>query len=88
MPIVQAANKRELDAFDRRMNDELERQDFRTIIEMDHKVIEQQEMMKKAGVPGFFVSQCPIETRIQMYIFEFIQRLNKMDARTGLNNHM
>jgi hypothetical protein len=76
--IIQADNKRKLELFDKHMHEELDRQDFRTIIEMDHKVLEQQDTMKKAGVPGFFVSQCPIETKIQMYIFEFIQRLSKM----------
>jgi hypothetical protein len=76
LPILQAANKRELDAFDKRMNEELERHDFQTIIKMDQKVMEQQETMKKAGVPGFFVTSCPFETKIQMYIFQFIQRLS------------
>ena len=58
------------------MNDELKRFDIKVVNEFDQKVIEQQEMMKKAGVPGFYVTRDPVELKVQMYIFKFIQRLS------------
>jgi hypothetical protein len=61
------------------MSDELHRHDVKTVLELDQKVIEQQETMKKAGVAGFYVTSDPTDTQIQMYIFEFIQRLSKME---------
>jgi hypothetical protein len=78
LTIVQAANKRELDAFDKRMNDELHRVDLRIIQEMDQKVEEQQETMSQAGVYGFYKTVQPTEVKIQMFLFKFIQRLSKM----------
>jgi hypothetical protein len=60
------------------MNDELNRIDMKIINELDKKVIEQQDTMKKAGVPGFYITNDPIEIKVQMYIFEFIQNLGSM----------
>ena len=78
MSIVQAANKRELDAFDKRMNDELHRFDLKIVNEMDQKVSEQQETMCQAGVYGFFKTNQANEIRQQMYLLEFIQRLSQI----------
>ena len=60
------------------MNDELNRIDLKIIHELDTKVVEQQDTMKKAGVPGFYLTSDPVELRVQMYIFEFIQNLGSM----------
>ena len=60
------------------MNDELNRIDMKIINELDKKVIEQQDTMKKAGVPGFYITNDSIEIKVQMYIFEFIQNLGSM----------
>ena len=60
------------------MNDELNRIDLKIINELDKKVNEQQDTMKKAGVPGFYITNDPIELKVQMYIFEFIQNLGSM----------
>lgn len=35
--------------------------------------------LEKAGVPGFFVTNKPIEVKVQMYLLDFILRLSKMD---------
>lgn len=37
---------------------------------------EQQVTLEKTGVPGFHVTNNPNEVRLQMYILEFILRLN------------
>lgn len=60
------------------MNDELKRLDLKILNELDQKVIEQQDTMKKAGVPGFHITKEPFEVKMQMYIFEFVQRLSEM----------
>ena len=61
------------------MNVELNRIDLKILNELDKKVTEQQDTMKKAGVPGFYLTTEPIDLRIQMYIFEFIQNLGSMN---------
>lgn len=76
--IVQTANKRELDAFDKRMNDELHRFDLKIANDMDQKVIEQQETMHQAGVFGFFKTNTPAEITLQMHLFRFILNLSTM----------
>lgn len=78
LTILQAANKRELDAFDKRVSDELHRFDLKIVNEMDNKLIEQQETMNQAGVHGFFRTDNPNEIKLQMYLFKFIQKLSKM----------
>ncbi|RMZ97886.1 DGCR6L isoform X2 [Brachionus plicatilis] len=76
--IVQSANKRELDAFDKRMNDELHRLDVKIVQDFDNKVLEQQETMNQAGVPYFFVTQNPNDLKMQMYVLKMIQKLSGM----------
>lgn len=60
------------------MNDELNRHDLKTLNEMDQKVIEQQEIMQKAGVFGFFQTKDQHEIKLQMLLFQFIQSLSQM----------
>lgn len=43
------------------------------------QVSDQQDTLEKAGVPGFFVTNKPIEIKVQMYLLDFILRLSKMD---------
>lgn len=43
------------------------------------QVSDQQVTLEKAGVPGFFVTNKPIEVKVQMYLLDFILRLSKMD---------
>jgi hypothetical protein len=66
-------------AYDKRMNAELYRIDLKILNELDKKVTEQQDTMKKAGVPGFYLTNDPVDLKIQMYIFEFIQNLGSMN---------
>lgn len=43
------------------------------------QVSDQQETLEQAGVPGFFVTNKPIEVKVQMYLLDFILRLSRMD---------
>jgi hypothetical protein len=45
---------------------------------MDQKVSEQQEIMQKAGVVGFFQTTNSNEIRLQMLLFQFIQNLSQI----------
>jgi len=82
LPIVKEANRRELEKHDKLMNDELRRFDLKVINEFDQKVVEQQDTMRKAGVPGFQVTRNSFELKIQMYILKFIQRMSLIQLPT------
>ncbi|XP_073952009.1 gonadal protein gdl [Choristoneura fumiferana] len=63
----------------RRHKEELKQTDMKLVIQLDQKVSDQQVTLEKAGVPGFFVTNKPIEVKVQMYLLDFILRLSKMD---------
>ncbi|KAH8396999.1 hypothetical protein KR215_007241 [Drosophila sulfurigaster] len=41
-------------------------------------VYDQQSMLQKAGVPGFYHTQSPKEIKIQMFLLDFILRLSRL----------
>jgi hypothetical protein len=53
--------------------------EMKIILQMDQRVSDQQGMLEKAGVPGFYVTNNPPEIRVQMFILDFILRLSIMD---------
>ncbi|GBP63182.1 Gonadal protein gdl [Eumeta japonica] len=59
--------------------EEMQQTDMKLVIQLDQKVSDQQMTLAKAGVPGFFVTNKPIEIKVQMYLLDFILRLSKMD---------
>lgn len=63
--------------FDRLSTEELHRIDMKTIMDLDQVVSEQQMTLEKTGVPGFHVTNNPIEIQLQMYIIDFITRLSE-----------
>ena len=67
-------------AFDKRSNDELHRHDLKIINEIDLKVTEQQDIMQKAGVFGFFQTSNVSEVKLQMHLFQSIQKLSQMNV--------
>lgn len=42
------------------------------------QVYDQQTMLQKAGVPGFYPTQNPKEIKIQMFLLDFILRLSRL----------
>ncbi|KAK3578537.1 hypothetical protein CHS0354_025247 [Potamilus streckersoni] len=80
--LVQAQIDRELETLERRCEEEVRRKDMKIILELDQKLIDQQNILEKAGVPGFFVTNKPQDIRLQMYLLEFIQRLSQMEMPT------
>ncbi|KAJ0179799.1 hypothetical protein K1T71_004390 [Dendrolimus kikuchii] len=63
-----------------RHKEELKQTDMKLVIQLDQKVSDQQVTLEKAGVPGFFVTNKPIEVKVQMYLLDFILRLSRMDV--------
>ena len=53
---------------------------MKVILELDQKVMDQQSMLEKAGIPGFFVTNNPYEVRLQMHLLEFITRLGQIQC--------
>jgi len=75
LPLLEAQVERELETQERRFEEEMKRKDVRVIMELDQKLMDQQSMLEKAGVPGFYVTNSKLDVRLQMYLLEFIVRL-------------
>ena len=43
---------------------------------LDQKAIDQQKTLENSGIPGFHVTTNPTETKVQMFLLEFITRLD------------
>ena len=65
-------------AYDKHCEDDVKRKDMKMILQLDQKVMDQQVMLEKAGVPGFYVTNNSQEIRIQ--ILEYIVRLSQVDV--------
>jgi len=59
--------------------EELKQMDMKLVLQLDQKVADQQSILEKAGVPGFYVTNNPMEIQVQMRLCDFIIRLSKMD---------
>lgn len=59
--------------------EEMRTQEIRLVMPLDQKVADQQTTLEKAGVPGFYVTNNPLEVLIQMKLCDFIIRLSKME---------
>lgn len=58
---------------------ELKQTDMKLVLQLDQKVTDQQSVLEKAGVPGFYVTNNPLEIQVQMRLCDFIIRLSKME---------
>ncbi|ESO87096.1 hypothetical protein LOTGIDRAFT_210470 [Lottia gigantea] len=85
LPLVQSQIDRELEMIKKRHDDEVRKRDMKIILELDQKAMEQQNLLEKAGVPGFYVTNNKLEMRLQMYLLEFINRMSR-SAQEGLFN--
>ncbi|XP_033224960.1 gonadal protein gdl [Belonocnema kinseyi] len=59
--------------------DEVKQTDMNLVLQLDQKVSDQQSILEKAAVPGFYVTTNPMEIQVQMRLCDFIIRLSKMD---------
>lgn len=56
--------------------EELRKFDVEAIQTLDQKAIDQQKTLENSGIPGFHVTTNPTETKVQMYLLQFITRLD------------
>lgn len=66
-------------ALNKKHKEELKQMDMKLVLQLDQKVADQQGILEKAGVPGFYVTNNPMEIQVQMRLCDFIIRLSKMD---------
>lgn len=69
-------------ALQKKHKEELKQLDMKLVLQLDQKVADQQGILEKAGVPGFYVTNNPMEIQVQMRLCDFIIRLSKMDIPT------
>ncbi|KAK6187215.1 hypothetical protein SNE40_005291 [Patella caerulea] len=79
IPLVQAQIDRELEMINKRCDEEMKKKDMKIILELDQKAMEQQNLLEKAGVPGFYVTNNKLEMRLQMYLLDFIMRISRAE---------
>eukprot|EP00057_Strongylocentrotus_purpuratus_P004979 XP_003729911.1 PREDICTED: protein DGCR6 [Strongylocentrotus purpuratus] len=85
IPRTKIANEKEKEALDKKMSEEQKRMDERILIELDTCAAEQQTTFEKAGVPGFQRTHDSKESRLQMYILEFITKLHRMETAESVS---
>lgn len=61
--------------FDKYMNDEIKKVDCKIIDELDQCRSDQVKTLENANVPHFFYTDKQIEIKLQMYILDFILRI-------------
>lgn len=73
--LIALAQQKEREALEKGHQEEINRIDMKIITKLDQCVSDQQVTLEKAGVPGFFVTNSPMEISLQMCLLEFITRL-------------
>ncbi|XP_063207396.1 protein DGCR6 isoform X3 [Chroicocephalus ridibundus] len=59
LPLLRAAQQREMEAVEQRIREEQRMMDEKIVLELDQKVIDQQSTLEKAGVSGFYITTNP-----------------------------
>lgn len=59
LAVLKTSQRSETAALDQRVKEEQRMMDEKVVAEMDQKVLDQQNMLEKAGVPGFFITTNP-----------------------------
>ncbi|XP_017900350.1 PREDICTED: protein DGCR6L isoform X1 [Capra hircus] len=83
LPVLQAAQQRELEAAEQRIREEQRAMDQKIVLELDRKVADQQSTLEKAGVAGFYVTTNPQELTLQMNLLELIRKLQQRGRQAG-----
>lgn len=76
LPLVEATNAQEKKALEEKLEAEVTQVDQKVVLELDQLVSDQQATLQRAGVPLFSITNNPDDIRLQMYILDFIQRLD------------
>ncbi|KAF5907206.1 protein DGCR6-like, partial [Clarias magur] len=54
--VLKASQRAEMEGLEQRVKDEQRMMDEKIVAEMDQKVLDQQNTLEKAGVPGFYIT--------------------------------
>nr|XP_046242793.1 protein DGCR6 [Scatophagus argus] len=84
LALLKSNHQSELDALEIRVREEQKMMDKKIVAEMDQKVIDQQNTLEKAGVPGFYITTNPQELTMQMNLLELILKLQQKESQSGV----
>lgn len=77
--VLKTNQRSETEALEQRVRDEQRMMDEKIVAEMDQKVLDQQNTLEKAGVPGFYITTNPQELMMQMNLLELILKLQQKE---------
>ncbi|XP_076859494.1 protein DGCR6 [Brachyhypopomus gauderio] len=83
LTVLKTNQRAETEALEQRVKDEQRMMDEKIIAEMDQKVLDQQNTLEKAGVPGFYITTNPQEVTMQMNLLELILKLQQKESQSG-----
>lgn len=84
LALLKSNQQSEQEALEVRVREEQRMMDKKIVAEMDQKVIDQQNTLEKAGVPGFYVTTNPQELTMQMNLLELILKLQQKESQSGV----
>lgn len=84
LALFKSNHQAELEALEIRVREEQRMMDKKIVAEMDQKVIDQQNTLEKAGVPGFYITTNPQELTMQMNLLELILKLQQKESQSGV----
>lgn len=84
LAVLRATQQRELESLEQRVKDEQRMMDEKIVLELDQKVIDQQNTLEKAGVPGFYITTNPQELTLQMNLLELILKMQQKASESGI----
>uniref|UniRef100_A0A3P8WS55 DiGeorge syndrome critical region gene 6 n=1 Tax=Cynoglossus semilaevis TaxID=244447 RepID=A0A3P8WS55_CYNSE len=82
--LLKSTHQTELETLELRVREEQKMMDKKIVAEMDQKVIDQQNTLEKAGVPGFYITTNPQELTVQMNLLELILKLQQKESQSGI----
>ncbi|XP_023141015.2 protein DGCR6 isoform X1 [Amphiprion ocellaris] len=84
LALLKSNQQAELEALEIRVREEQRMMDKKIVAEIDQKVIDQQNTLEKAGVPGFYITTNPQELTLQMNLLELILKLQQKESQSGI----
>lgn len=84
LTVLKASQHAETESLEQRVKEEQQMIDEKIVAEMDQKVLDQQNTLEKAGVPGFYITTIPQEVRMQINLLELILKLQQKESQTEM----
>ncbi|XP_024131256.1 protein DGCR6 [Oryzias melastigma] len=84
LALLKSNQQAELEMLEMRVREEQQMMDKKIVAEIDQKVLDQQNTLEKAGVPGFYVTTNPQELIMQINLLELMLKLQQKESQPGL----